>query len=75
MAFLRPFLTDNNEMTPENHEIVEEHNNIAENIETNLEFKNQHLHVQSQRIVLNIYERLKSILPLFQKYFNCKVPK
>ena len=57
MAFWRPFETEDNEITPENPEIVEPV--IVEKIETN-EFKNQDLHVQSQRIVLNIYERLKS---------------
>lgn len=66
MAFWRPF--EDNEITPENPEIVEMvaenpemvEPAIGENVETNLEFKNEDLHVQSQRIVLNIYERLKS---------------
>lgn len=59
MAFWRPFETEDNNITPENHEIVEPV--IVENVETNLlEFKNQDLHVQSQRIILNMHERLKS---------------
>lgn len=61
MALWRPFEVEDNNITPENPEIVEPV--IVENVETNLEFRNKDLHLQSQRIILNIHERLKSENP------------
>lgn len=55
MAFWRPFETHEIELSEENIELVAP----TPLIETCSEFNNKDLHVQSQRLILNIYECLK----------------